>query len=142
MLLDEAAVGQLIAEIDASIFVIDCLPNMVAKEVTERTSPLVGILRKAHPTTPIVLVEDRNYTNSWILKSKQTRNLVNQSALRAAYDQLKSADDQLFYITAIDWLGHDGEATVDSSHPTDLGFVRQAEAFRKVLAPLVDGSVE
>jgi hypothetical protein len=26
---------------------------------------------------------------------------------------------------------------VDSSHPTDLGFMRQADAFDKVLAPLL-----
>ena len=34
-------------------------------------------------------------------------------------------------------LGEDGEATVDSSHPTDLGFVRQATAFARVLGPIL-----
>ena len=34
-------------------------------------------------------------------------------------------------------LGDDGEGTVDSSHPTDLGFVRQADAFEKVLRPIL-----
>ena len=34
-------------------------------------------------------------------------------------------------------LGADGEDTVDGSHPTDLGFVRQADAMEKILAPLV-----
>jgi hypothetical protein len=35
-------------------------------------------------------------------------------------------------------LGEDGEDTVDGSHPTDLGFLRQAEAFRNGLEPLLD----
>jgi GDSL-like Lipase/Acylhydrolase family len=34
-------------------------------------------------------------------------------------------------------LGDDNEGTVDSSHPTDLGFVRQADAFENALRPLL-----
>jgi hypothetical protein len=34
-------------------------------------------------------------------------------------------------------LGEDNKGTVDTSHPTDLGFLRQAEAFREVLEPLL-----
>src|SRR5690606_21529276 len=43
----ELEVGRLLAELDAAVYVIDCLPNMDAKEVTERTAPLVRLLRKA-----------------------------------------------------------------------------------------------
>ena len=55
----EAEVAKFIGEIDASVYVIDCLPNMGADEVKDRTESLVKILREAHPDTPIVLVEDR-----------------------------------------------------------------------------------
>jgi hypothetical protein len=138
----EAEVGELMAELDAGVFVIDCLPNMVDQEVAARTEPLVAILRKSHPTTPIVLVEDRNYTNSWILKSKRSRNRSNQAALKQAFNKLKAAgDENLYYIAAGNLLGDDNEGTVDSSHPTDLGFVRQAQAFRQVIGPLVAQSV-
>jgi hypothetical protein len=34
-------------------------------------------------------------------------------------------------------LGDDGEGTVDTSHPTDLGFLRQAAAFQSALEPLL-----
>ena len=36
-----------------------------------------------------------------------------------------------------DLLGSDGESTVDSSHPNDLGFERQADNFAPVLKPLL-----
>jgi hypothetical protein len=39
----------------------------------------------------------------------------------------------LYYLKADDLLGHDGEGTVDGSHPTDLGFTRQAAEFEKAL---------
>lgn len=133
----EAEVAQLIAEIDASCYVIDCLPNLEAGAVAQRTEPLVAILRKAHPTTPIVLVEDRSYADSHLILTKRTRNLKSREALKTAFDRLKAGDANLHYIPGEDLLGDDWEGTVDSSHPTDLGFMRQAEAFQKVLEPVL-----
>ena len=133
----EADVGELLAEIDAHVFVIDCLPNMRADQVAERTKPLVAQLRAAHPKTPIVLVEDRNYTNGWLLAKPRERNAASQAALRRAYEELTAAGTTgLFYIPGADLLGDDAEGAVDSSHPNDLGFMRQAEAFDRVLGPL------
>jgi len=37
----DPSVGALMAELDASIYVIDCLPNMGATDVAARTGPLV-----------------------------------------------------------------------------------------------------
>lgn len=134
----EAEVATLMTELDASVFVIDCLPNISAGDVAARTAPLVGILRKAHPTTPIVLVEDRSYTDSFLLKSKRERNLSSRAALKEVYEKLKeSGDENLYYIPGEDLIGDDGEGTVDSSHPTDLGFLRQSEAFAEVLRPIL-----
>ncbi|SVD96501.1 uncharacterized protein METZ01_LOCUS449355, partial [marine metagenome] len=63
-------VGDLMIEVDAAAYIIDCLPNMNAAMVTERCVPLVKQLRKARPDTPIVLVEDRRFPNSWLVPSK------------------------------------------------------------------------
>jgi hypothetical protein len=85
-----------------------------------------------------VLVEDRNYTDSFLNSGKRERNETNQAALKKEFDKLKAAgDQQLYYIEGKDLLGDDSEGTVDSSHPTDLGFMRQAEAFYKVLGPIL-----
>ena len=134
----ESEVAEFMAEIEATAFVIDCLPNLAAEQVAERTVPLVKILRRKHPDTPIVLVEDRNYTDSFLLAAKRERNETNQAALRKAFQELKAAGDKnLHYIEAAGMIGDDSEGTVDSSHPTDLGFYRQAEAFLRVLGPIL-----
>jgi hypothetical protein len=44
---------------------------------------------------------------------------------------------ELHYLAAENLLGDDGEATVDSSHPTDLGFMRQAAAFQAGLEKIL-----
>lgn len=135
----EPEVGKLMAEIDACVYVIDCLPNITAAQVSERTFVLVKDLRKTRPHAPIVLVEDRNYTDSGFVKSKANRNAASQKALRAEFEKLKASGvTNLHYLRGAELLGDDGEGTVDSSHPTDLGFMRQAKAFEKVLKPLLE----
>ncbi len=129
----------LFAELDPAIYVLDCLPNMAAPEVTERTEPFVRTLRKAHPKTPILLVEDRSYSNAFLITSRRKRNESNRAALRKAYKNLLAAGvKDLYYLEGEHLLGDDNEGTVDSSHPTDLGFVRQADAFEKVLRPILE----
>jgi hypothetical protein len=44
----------------------------------------------------------------------------------------------LYYLAGDGLLGGDGEDTVDGSHPTDLGFLRQANAFEAALRPILE----
>lgn len=134
----EPELADLLAELDPAVYVLDCLPNMTADQVAERVEPFVQKLRAVHPRTPIVLVEDRNYADAFLVASKRERNEASQGALRAAFTRLKKTGvKNLHYIPAKDLLGHDGDGTVDSSHPNDLGFARQAEVFAKVLGPIL-----
>lgn len=134
----EAEIAELLAELDASVYVIDCLPNMNGTMVAQRTEPLVRILRKAHAKTPIVLVEDRTLSNAFLIPSKQKYHAQNRAALRKAYDSLASSGvKELYYVHGKHLLGDDGAATVDGSHPTDLGFMRLSDAMETVLRPLV-----
>jgi hypothetical protein len=134
----EPEVGELLTEIDAAVYVIDCCPNLSGTDTAARTKPLVEQLRKARPDVPIVLVEDRRYTDAWLITSKGERNDGNHQALKTAFDQLiTDGVKQLHYIPGDDLLGLDGDGAVDSSHPNDLGFARQADAFAKVLDKLL-----
>jgi hypothetical protein len=130
----DAAVGELIAKVDAAAYVIDCLPNMGPDDVRKKCAPLVRMLRAARPETPIVLVEDRRNTNSWIVPARNTHHTENHAALRESFEALKMEGiAKLYYIPGDGLLGDDAEGATDGSHPNDLGFVRQAAAFEPVL---------
>jgi hypothetical protein len=130
----DQAVGSLLTEVDAAVYVIDCLPNMGAADVTAKCGPLVKQLREARPATPIVLVEDRRNTNSWILPERNKHHDANHAALKAAYEQLvKEGVRGLFYIEGDHLYGDDTEGATDASHASDLGFMRQADIFEPVL---------
>lgn len=130
----EPALATLLAELDPAVYVLDCLPNLSGAEVKERVEPFVRTLRKAHATTPIVLAEDRAYSQAAIVPGPRRHNAENRAALRAAYEHLLAEGVKgLHYLPGDPQLGDDGEGTVDGSHPTDLGFARMADAFAPIL---------
>lgn len=130
----DAAVGEFLVKIDAAAYVIDCLPNMQPAMVREKCIPLVKQLRAAKPETPIVLVEDRRFTNAWITPDKAKFHDENHAALRLSYETLKKEGvARLYYISGDKLLGDDSEGATDASHPNDLGFMRQADAMEPVL---------
>ncbi len=124
--------ADLLGELDACVFIIDCLPNMNGAAVSERVVPFVKKLRALKPKTPILLVEDRSFSNSFLLSSKRRHHEASRAALRAGYERLRSTGvKRLHYLEGSQLLGN--EDTVDGSHPTDLGFVRQADVFEAAL---------
>jgi hypothetical protein len=125
----EPELAALIAELDAELFVLDCMGNMSNDEIVARVEPFVKTLRAAHPNTPIVLVDECEVHNA--------TPTVRGKLLRAAFEKLSAADKKLHFIDAANMLGTDGEGTVDGVHPNDLGMSRQADAFVKALAPIL-----
>lgn len=127
-------VGDYLVQIDAAVYVIDCLPNMNPAQVREKCVPLVQQLRTAKPGIPIVLVEDRRYTNEWITPQKKKFHDDNHAALREAYAALQQAGvKNLHYISGDALYGTDSEGATDASHASDLGFMRQADVMAPVL---------
>jgi lysophospholipase L1-like esterase len=137
----EPEVGKLLAELDPAVYVIDCLPNMSPELVAQRAAPLAQQLRAARPETPILLVEDRTFTNAPFRQSARIAHHERRQALRKAFDELKRAGvGDLHYLPGDDLVGDDGEGATDGSHPNDLGMMRYADAYepalRKLLRPV------
>lgn len=130
-------VAEMLAELDPCAYVIDCLPNMSAELVAGRAEPLVRTLRRARPDTPVVLVEDRTFTSAPLLPGHRQNHSKRRAALKQAFTRLEGDGmKNLHYVPGEHLLGDDGESTVDGSHPTDLGFMRMADALEPVLRPL------
>ncbi len=134
----EPEVAGFLAELNPDIFVIDCLPNMTADLVTERTASLVMALREKRPDTPVLLVEDRMYGDSVFVHSRREQNESNRRALREVFAGLEANGVRnVHYLEGATLLGEDGDDTVDGSHPTDLGFKRQADRFIDVISKVL-----
>jgi lysophospholipase L1-like esterase len=135
----EKELVDMVSEIDAKIYVLDCLPNLVSSinftmdEVKKRILDAVNGIRKKRPATPILLAEHDGYTDEAInpvsRKSYQDVNVV----MREAFAQLKSEGVKDIYLLPKEDFQQDIETMVDGVHPTDLGMMRYAEAYEKYI---------
>jgi lysophospholipase L1-like esterase len=130
----EPEMADLLAELDPAIFVLDPLPNMTDEMVASRMESFITSLRRAHPRTPIVLVESIDFPAGEFVVQTRDRVAGKNAKLKEIYQRLtKSGQKRIIYVSTEKLIGHDGEATVDGVHPTDLGFVRMADALEPVL---------
>jgi len=134
----EMPIVELISDIDASFYVIECLQNMDSEQVRERVRPLVDMIRTKHPLTPIVLVENMMYTTAFLDQTIETTLIQENEALKNEFDKIiKRGTPNIFYIKDNKDFLSDNEGTVDGVHLTDLGFLRYAdyliENFKKKL---------
>ena len=131
-------VADLMGELNAAAFVIDCAPNMSGWMIDQRAVMFVLRLRALQPNTPIFLVEDRTYGDAWINEASRLQNKLNREALLRAALELKSLGiKNLHYIRGEQLLRSPTETTVDAVHPTDLGFQHYADAFEPHLRSIL-----
>lgn len=130
----EPALAHLLAEIDAAVYVLDAFPNMDSSLISSNFYTFVRILHEARPDTPIIVVEDREYANTAFQPTRQTHYQSTRLVIRRLYDRLvDSGIDNLTFVPRDNLFGDDFEATVDGSHPTDLGMVRYSDILEPVL---------
>ena len=136
----EPEMGELFAELDPVLFVLDASPNMYADLIDQRGVNFIRILRDKHPDTPILLVENHIHAHSWIIPGKAEEDRTNVEALRRVYDQLiAEGDKNLYYLRADNLVGEkiDNDTTMDGSHLNDLGMYRMADSLEEVIRPIL-----
>ncbi len=137
----EKEVVKFISEIDAKIFVIDCLPNMgrfSLDETYNRLMATVTTLREKHPDTPILLAEHAGYADG-VLNNKrlETYTSLNNTLQKAYADLLQKGIPYLYYLSR-DEMGLGMDFFVDGTHPTDLGMMQYAVAYEKATREILN----
>ncbi|MBL8993410.1 MAG: hypothetical protein JNM63_08725, partial [Spirochaetia bacterium] len=130
----ETALADLLAELDASVYVIDPLPNMDLALVKERAEIFIRKLCAAKPKTPVILIEDRPWGNLWIRPTAMKGQEEKWAFYFELFQKLKKENiGKVFYIPGRHLFGVDRDGAPDSSHPTDLGNFRMADVVEPVL---------
>ncbi len=132
----EAPIIDLISDVDAYIYILDCMGNMPPRKFTEqelkkRISGAVGELRRKRPTVPILMADHAGYeqeqTNDSIRELVEGRN----RAFYEVFDSLGSATVVNLYRLPKQEIARTTETTVDGIHPNALGMMRYATAYEK-----------
>lgn len=136
----ESELFDLLSEIDAKLYLIDCMPNLPGKEASaviyDRT--LAGVKKlRTRSQAPILLVEHSGYTNEFSSKSTAESYQVANVELRKAYEALtKEGIADLHYLTKAE-IGLSMDAMVEGVHPTDLGMQQYADSYVKKIREIL-----
>lgn len=123
---------------DPAVIVLAPLPNLTTPELVERMPGFMEIIRSAHPTVPVVMVESPIFPLMRFNEETLATITEKNRALRKIYEDLVAAGDKnLHYFYGKDILGDCVEGTVDNYHLTDLGFAAAADHLLPLLRSLL-----
>jgi lysophospholipase L1-like esterase len=133
----------LVAQIDAATYVIDCLPNMAPNIIEARTVQLVKHLLVKRPESRILLVDQYPYSDAHSRAARADLVSAKNAALQRAIALLKAEFGQTFeegsqqrvrFVSLAD-LGAalQGDDSVDGIHPNDLGMSALAKRVAEAL---------
>lgn len=121
-------------KIDASCYVIDCLPNCDIQRVNERGYKFVNRLLKEKKGIPVIMVGEVGFTQSYFDSTINEDVDEKNVAWKNIYERLKTEGNKhLYFMPGGSLIGNDYEGTVDGRHFTDLGFHRFSEKMLEVL---------
>lgn len=139
----ETEVIALINEIDAGLYILDCLPNLGSEkkfpdeELKKRIRESVKSLKKAHPNTPVLLTDNAGYSDEPI--SSRIHDIVVRvnGIQKEVFEKLtEEGVTQLYHLTKED-INMCMDCTVDGTHETDLGMTYYARAYGKKIREIM-----
>lgn len=134
----EPEVFDMMTEVDARLFIIDCMPNMVGMPdqiVTRMTAGVKKLREKSN--APILIVEHDGYP------SEETNNFnrdeyqrANQECLKAYKQLVREGVKNIWYLSHEE-IAMDPDGMVDCVHSTDLGMAIYAKAYTKKIRQIL-----
>ena len=123
----EAELFALLDQIDAGVYIIDCLPNIkVTDNFEEKLEAGIKLLREHH-SCPILVVDHSGHTNERTNLSRCFPDELNRRQAALVKRLRKEGIKQLYYLTRNE-IAWDKDSMVEGIHPNDRGMMQQAEA--------------
>ena len=135
----EKELFELLAETDAKLYIIDCMPNMISPAdtavIAERILTGIKTLRTRNQA-PVLLVEHSGYMNEYTSDRAEASYRASNRQLRKAYNTLMQQEPDIYYLTKEE-IGLSMDAMVEGVHPSDLGMQQYADSYVKKIREIL-----
>ena len=130
----------LITEVDAKLYVLDCLPNLSPENIGELKKKMVESvkeLKSKRPDIPVLLTDHDGYTDEEINPASKEETRILNTVQKQEFDSLATAGTKDIYLLTKNEIGQDIETMVDGTHPNDIGMMRYADAYEKKIRAII-----
>jgi lysophospholipase L1-like esterase len=130
----------LMTEIEAKVYILDCLPNLNPDkdETYQLTLNAVKKLKEERPEVPVILTAHIGYANELTNKGRNDEHIKLNKALYRAFNTLKSEGYTNIFLLQKDDLALEFDSFVDIIHPNDYGMIQYANAYEDLIREIVE----
>lgn len=138
----EPELAEIISQIEnPACLIVDYEGNCPSTDHLRKTLPeFVKIYRKQHPLVPIIIPSRIPYARERLMPHLYDQRMERKQFEQSFVNELREQGDlNIYFFDGSHSLGGADfhECTVDGSHPTDLGFLRMADALEPVLKTIL-----
>ena len=136
----EPALAKLINQIDHKKLIILDYEANAGETIRKTLAPFVDVLRAHDKDVPILIMSKIHYAGELNSRS-QLETVRGRAKFQADFVKTRQAagDKNIHFLNGGSLLGeHAHECTVDGVHPTDLGFMKMAEAIQPMIKTILE----
>ncbi|MEO9021511.1 MAG: SGNH/GDSL hydrolase family protein [Ginsengibacter sp.] len=138
----EAPIFDLMSDVDADMYILDCMPNLPDasfEEVRNRVRYGVKKLRKNNKLVPILFAEEANtYMPFYMGNASFDTNDKSSSVIARVFNELKLSGTKNIFMLTNGAINFDINSTVDGQHPNDIGMMKYAVAYEKIIRKILN----
>lgn len=137
----EIALAEVLAGVDASLYVVDCVWNLQPNQLTKRLEPFVRELHRRRPCVPILLAAGCSTDLTDRTDACGHPLLEDNAIVKGVCDRLRAESEDfartLHYLPSEGMLPQDGDATCDHCHPNDYGCMQMGRAYAQKIREIL-----
>ncbi len=142
----EAPIFDLMAKVDAQLYILDCMPNLTRgfseEEIKNRIVYGVNKLREQNKNVPILFAEHAVGYAPFYMDTARLSEYHNSSlVIERIFNELQSSGVKNIYLITEKEIGFDINSTTEGLHPNDIGMMKYANAYEKKIREILNEPV-
>lgn len=141
----ENEILDLIITIDAQLYIFDCLPNLTSGYLTNdalasRIFHTIELFHEKKPSVALLFTEHDGYMDEGLNESQREESDRVNNTLNRVIKTFREKGYKNIYTLSKAEIAQNIESTVDGTHPNDIGMIKYAEAYEKVVNNILNHS--
>ena len=126
-----------LADCETDAIICYCFGNTKPHEIEERVDDFVAHVVKAHPDKAIIFMPPFLNNDRTLDLKKRENVLKKREVINRKMAAIVKKYKNVYYINIKEACGTDNEASIDNSHPNDLGFDRILQSYGPKIAKIL-----
>ncbi|HXS56685.1 MAG TPA: SGNH/GDSL hydrolase family protein [Hanamia sp.] len=139
----EKPIFDMMARVDAEMYILDCMPNLTKgypdEEIKNRVQYGVNKLREKNKNVPILFTEHVIGYAPYFMDTARLNEYHHSSlVIQKIFHELQESGMKNIYLLTDKEIGFDINSTTEGLHPNDIGMMKYAAAYEKKIREILN----